>query len=137
MEAPQHFPQDNAPEADAILPTEFGDFRIRAFRDPDGGEEHAVLYLGVDVVRFEHPVANRDAHVRRARHGNVPNVRLLHPRRPVPPQLTVALGRAERSAEGLLVHARLEPNRVDVGSVAHVGAKELIKKRGRQPRLEH
>ena len=46
MEAPQHFPQDNAPEADAILPTEFGDFRIRAFRDPDGGEEHAVLYLG-------------------------------------------------------------------------------------------
>lgn len=46
MEAPQHFPQDNAPEADAILPTEFGDFRIRAFRDPVGGEEHAVLYLG-------------------------------------------------------------------------------------------
>ena len=46
MEAPQHFPQHNAPEADAILPTEFGDFRIRAFRDPDGGEEHAVLYLG-------------------------------------------------------------------------------------------
>jgi len=46
MESPQQIPNDNAPEADALLPTEFGDFRIRAFRDPVGGEEHAVLYLG-------------------------------------------------------------------------------------------
>ncbi len=35
-----------APEADARLPTAFGDFRIRAFRDPSDGKEHAVLYLG-------------------------------------------------------------------------------------------
>lgn len=35
-----------APEADAILPTKFGDFRIRAFRDPIDGKEHCVLYLG-------------------------------------------------------------------------------------------
>ena len=46
MESPQPIAVDNNPEADAILPTEFGDFRIRAFRDPDGNAEHAVLYLG-------------------------------------------------------------------------------------------
>ena len=37
---------DSVPEADALLPTEFGDFRIRAFRDPADGKEHAVLYVG-------------------------------------------------------------------------------------------
>ena len=37
---------NNTPEADAVLPTAFGEFRIRAFRDPSGGEEHCVLYLG-------------------------------------------------------------------------------------------
>ena len=36
-----------APEADAILPTKFGDFRIRAFRDPIDGKEHCVLYLEI------------------------------------------------------------------------------------------
>ncbi len=46
MESPQPIAIDSNPEADAILPTEFGDFRIRAFRDPDGNAEHAVLYLG-------------------------------------------------------------------------------------------
>lgn len=46
MESPQPIAVDNNPEADAILPTEFGDFRIRAFRDPDGNAEHCVLYLG-------------------------------------------------------------------------------------------
>ena len=46
MESPRILSTDNNPEADAILPTEFGEFRIRAFRDPDGGEEHCVLYLG-------------------------------------------------------------------------------------------
>lgn len=35
-----------APEADAKLPTAFGDFRIRAFRDPGDGKEHCILYLG-------------------------------------------------------------------------------------------
>ena len=37
---------NSVPEADALLPTEFGDFRIRAFRDPVDGKEHAVLYVG-------------------------------------------------------------------------------------------
>ncbi len=37
---------EQAPEADAKLPTEFGDFRIRAFRDPGDGKEHCILYLG-------------------------------------------------------------------------------------------
>ena len=46
MESPKPIAIDSNPEADAILPTEFGDFRIRAFRDPDGNAEHAVLYLG-------------------------------------------------------------------------------------------
>ena len=29
-----------------FLPTEHGDFRIRAFRDPSNGKEHCLLYLG-------------------------------------------------------------------------------------------
>ena len=43
--APIHY-NDNTPDADAILPTAFGDFRIRAFRDPGDGKEHAILYVG-------------------------------------------------------------------------------------------
>ena len=31
--------------ADALLPTKFGEFRIRAFHDPDNNKEHALLYL--------------------------------------------------------------------------------------------
>jgi 3,4-dihydroxy 2-butanone 4-phosphate synthase/GTP cyclohydrolase II len=46
MESPRIQYQNNAPEADAVLPTAFGDFRIRAFRDPGDGKEHAVLYVG-------------------------------------------------------------------------------------------
>ena len=37
---------NEAPDADATLPTAFGDFRIRAFRDPSDGKEHAILYVG-------------------------------------------------------------------------------------------
>ena len=37
---------DTLPESDAALPTQFGDFRIRAFRDPSNGKEHSVLYVG-------------------------------------------------------------------------------------------
>ena len=43
--APQHHSAQN-PESDATLPTQHGDFRIRAFRDPSNGKEHCVLYLG-------------------------------------------------------------------------------------------
>ena len=32
-------------EADALLPTKFGEFRIRAFHDPDNNKEHALLYV--------------------------------------------------------------------------------------------
>ena len=46
MESARQRPNQAAPEADALLPTEFGDFRIRAFRDPADGKEHAVLYVG-------------------------------------------------------------------------------------------
>ena len=35
-----------SPEADAVLPTEHGEFRIRAFRDPANGKEHCLLYVG-------------------------------------------------------------------------------------------
>lgn len=31
--------------ADALLPTKFGEFRIRAFHDPVNNKEHALLYL--------------------------------------------------------------------------------------------
>ena len=43
--SPLHY-NNTTPEADAILPTAFGDFRIRAFRDPGDGKEHAILYVG-------------------------------------------------------------------------------------------
>ena len=46
MESPRIQYQNNAPEADAVLPTAFGEFRIRAFRDPGDGKEHAILYVG-------------------------------------------------------------------------------------------
>ena len=32
-------------KADALLPTKFGEFRIRAFHDPKSNKEHALLYL--------------------------------------------------------------------------------------------
>ena len=40
-------------EADALLPTKFGEFRIRAFKDPEKNKEHALLYL---VDRTKTPV---------------------------------------------------------------------------------
>ncbi len=46
MESPHIRYTDNSPDADAVLPTAFGDFRIRAFRDPGDGKEHAILYVG-------------------------------------------------------------------------------------------
>ena len=46
MEAGHIHSTNIAPEADAVLPTKFGEFRIRAFRDPIDGKEHCVLYLG-------------------------------------------------------------------------------------------
>lgn len=39
-------PSSPSPEADAVLPTEHGEFRIRAFRDPMDGKEHCILYVG-------------------------------------------------------------------------------------------
>ena len=46
MESPHIRYTDNSPDADAVLPTAFGDFRIRAFRDPGDGKEHSILYVG-------------------------------------------------------------------------------------------
>ncbi len=46
MESPHIRYTDNSLDADAVLPTAFGDFRIRAFRDPGDGKEHAILYVG-------------------------------------------------------------------------------------------
>ena len=40
-------------DADALLPTKFGEFRIRAFHDPNNNKEHALLYL---VDRTKTPV---------------------------------------------------------------------------------
>jgi len=34
------------PDAEAVLPTKLGEFRIRAFRDPSSGKEHCVLFVG-------------------------------------------------------------------------------------------
>lgn len=46
MQPASETPVVKNPEADAILPTEHGEFRIRAFRDPHTGKEHSVLYVG-------------------------------------------------------------------------------------------
>ena len=46
MESARIRPNQDTPDADAVLPTEHGDFRIRAFRDPSNGKEHCLLYLG-------------------------------------------------------------------------------------------
>ena len=40
-------------DADALLPTKFGEFRIRAFHDSDNNKEHALLYL---IDRTKTPV---------------------------------------------------------------------------------
>ena len=36
-------------QADAELPTKFGNFRIRAFLDPVSNKEHALLYIGENL----------------------------------------------------------------------------------------
>tara|TARA_B100000003_G_scaffold65336_1_gene58341 strand:+ start:358 stop:972 length:615 start_codon:yes stop_codon:yes gene_type:complete len=36
-------------QADAEMPTKFGNFRIRAFRDPDTNKEHVLLYTGMEL----------------------------------------------------------------------------------------
>lgn len=46
MEGAHFRRKQSAPEADAVLPTAHGEFRIRAFRDPLDGKEHALLYIG-------------------------------------------------------------------------------------------
>jgi len=38
--------QHATPLADAILPTEHGEFRIRAFKESSTGKEHCVVYVG-------------------------------------------------------------------------------------------
>ena len=36
-------------QADAEMPTKFGNFRIRAFKDPDTDKEHVLLYTGMEL----------------------------------------------------------------------------------------
>ena len=51
--------------ADALLPTKFGEFRIRAFHDPNNNKEHALLYLvdrtKIPVVRVHSECLTGDA----------------------------------------------------------------------------
>ena len=39
-------------DADAMLPTKFGDFRIRSFHDESVDKEHALLYTGQDQSKM-------------------------------------------------------------------------------------
>ena len=39
-------------EPDAILPTKFGTFRIRAFNDHENNKEHALLFLLNTIVHI-------------------------------------------------------------------------------------
>ena len=52
-------------EADALMPTKFGEFRIRAFRDPKNNKEHALLYLDnsdkIPIVRVHSECLTGDA----------------------------------------------------------------------------
>ena len=59
-------PSLQSPPADAILPTQQGDFRIRAFRDPENGMEHCILYVGdlkkgVPLIRIHSECLTGDA----------------------------------------------------------------------------
>ena len=52
-------------DADALMPTKFGEFRIRAFRDPKNNKEHALLYLDnpdkIPIVRVHSECLTGDA----------------------------------------------------------------------------
>ena len=53
-------------EADAEMPTKFGNFRIRAFTDPKTNKEHALLYIGenldsIPLVRIHSECLTGDA----------------------------------------------------------------------------
>ena len=87
------------PNADAVLPTEFGDFRIRAFRDPSVDKEHAVLYLGdlsegAPMVRIHSECLTGDAfHSLRCDCG---------------PQLHASMKAIQKAGHGAIVYMRQE-----------------------------
>lgn len=87
------------PEADALLPTEFGDFRIRAFRDPSFDKEHAILYTGdlskgQPLIRIHSECLTGDAfHSLRCDCG---------------PQLHASMKAIQKSGNGAIVYLRQE-----------------------------
>ena len=95
---PNHRSRKN-PEADATLPTAFGDFRIRAFRDPSDNKEHAVLYLGdlsegAPMVRIHSECLTGDAfHSLRCDCG---------------PQLHASMKAIQEAGHGAIVYMRQE-----------------------------
>lgn len=87
------------PQADATLPTAFGDFRIRAFTDPNDNKEHAVLYLGdlsegTPMVRIHSECLTGDAfHSLRCDCG---------------PQLQASMKAIQEAGHGAVVYMRQE-----------------------------
>jgi GTP cyclohydrolase II len=92
-------PQHLSPEADAVLPTEHGDFRIRAFRDPSNGKEHCILYVGdltegTPLVRIHSECLTGDAF------GSL--------RCDCGPQLHASMKAVQKSGKGAIVYLRQE-----------------------------
>ena len=92
-------PLDTLPEADAILPTEHGEFRIRAFKDPSDGKEHSILYVGdiskgTPLVRMHSECLTGDAF------GSL--------RCDCGPQLQASMKAVQESGSGAIVYLRQE-----------------------------
>ena len=85
-------------KADALLPTKFGDFRIRAFRDSETNKEHALLYLDnankTPLVRVHSECLTGDA--------------FASLKCDCGPQLEASLKRIQEEGNGALVYMRLE-----------------------------
>ena len=88
-----------APDADAVLPTKHGDFRIRAFRDPKDGKEHCIVYVGdlskgTPLVRLHSECLTGDA--------------FGSQRCDCGPQLDASLKAVQESGHGAVVYLRQE-----------------------------
>ena len=107
----------------------------------------AIGAAGEWLVRFVHPVADRDPHGIRPGRGNRRDVLLLHPSLPVASKLQVSLLWAEDLAEGVHVDCSLVCDgfqgqlfaRFDWHSrvAAITRHHELVEERRRDPRLKH
>lgn len=100
--------------AEATLPTDYGDFRIVAYRDVPTGKEHAAIIKG--------DIEGSDVLTRV--HSECLTGDMLHSRRcDCGPQLEEALRRIEKEGRGLVVYLRQEGR--GIGLIDKIAAYEL------------